>query len=512
MKRLIECVPNFSEGRDPAKVDAIISAMSAVTGVYVLDREMDADHNRCVVTLAGEPDAVAEAALRGVGKAMELIDLTKHTGAHPRVGATDVVPFIPIEGVTLDDCVALAKRTGHEIWARYRIPVFFYEAAAQRPDRVNLENIRRGQFEGLQQEMKHNHDRQPDVGEPKLHPTAGVTVVGARKFLIAYNVNLNTSDVGVANKIAKAIRFSSGGLRYVKSMGVELKARNLAQVSINLTDFEHTPMHRVYELVKREAERYGAVPVGSEIVGLIPKKAIEMAADFFLQLENFSPEQVFENKLATALSGAPLDAGKDGKLASLARPFLEAVGAPTVTPGGGSVSAMAGAMAASLGQMVAGLSRKKKSQAAFIDRLSTELDALRHTADELAEAVDRDAASYDAVITAHRMPQSNAEETLQRQESIQAATKVAADIPHHVAELSVALFERLGQLEGIAAASMRSDLEVARYMAAAGARGALANVEINLDSITDRAYVTQMQANIASLRERLGHAPVTTTA
>ena len=512
MKRLIECVPNFSEGRDPAKVDAIISAMSAVTGVYVLDREMDADHNRCVVTLAGEPDAVAEAALRGVGKAMELIDLTKHTGAHPRVGATDVVPFIPIEGVTLDDCVALAKRTGHEIWARYRIPVFFYEAAAQRPDRVNLENIRRGQFEGLQQEMKHNHDRQPDVGEPKLHPTAGVTVVGARKFLIAYNVNLNTSDVGIANKIAKAIRFSSGGLRYVKSMGVELKARNLAQVSINLTDFEHTPMHRVYELVKREAERYGAVPVGSEIVGLIPKKAIEMAADFFLQLENFSPEQVFENKLATALSGAPLDAGKDGKLASLARPFLEAVGATTVTPGGGSVSAMAGAMAASLGQMVAGLSRKKKSQAAFVDRLSTELDALRHTADELAEAVDRDAASYDAVITAHRMPQSNAEETLQRQESIQAATKVAADIPHHVAALSVALFERLGQLEGIAAASMRSDLEVARYMAAAGARGALANVEINLDSITDSAYVTQMQAKIASLRERLGHAPVTTTA
>ena len=351
MKRLIECVPNFSEGRDPAKVDAIASAMSSVSGVYVLDREMDADHNRSVITLAGEPDAVAEAALRGVGKAMELIDLTKHTGAHPRVGATDVVPFIPIEGVTIEDCVALARRTGHEIWARYRIPVFFYEAAAARPERVNLENVRRGQFEGLREEMKRNHDRQPDVGEPKLHPTAGVTVVGARKFLIAYNVNLNTSDVGIANKIAKAIRFSSGGLRYVKSMGVELKARNLAQVSINLTDFEQTPMHRVYEMVKREAARYGAMPVGSEIVGLIPKKAIEMAADFFLQLENFSPEQVFENKLAAALTGATLDPGK-GKLANLARPFLEAVAAPTATPGGGSVSALAGALAASLGQML----------------------------------------------------------------------------------------------------------------------------------------------------------------
>src|SRR5246127_3151868 len=317
MKRLIESVPNFSEGRDPARVDAIVQAMSSVPGVYVLDREMDADHNRCVITLAGEPDAVGEATLLGAGKAMELIDMTRHTGAHPRVGATDVVPFIPIEGVTIEDCVALARRVGNEIWKRYRIPVFFYEAAAMRPDRVNLENVRRGQFEGLREEMKKDLDRQPDVGEPKVHPTAGVTVVGARKFLIAYNVNLNTPDVSIANKIAKAIRFSNGGLRYVKSMGVELKARNLAQVSINLTDFEQTPMHRVYEMVKREAARYGALPVGSEIVGLIPKKAIEMAADYFLQLENFSPEQIFENKLQAVLSGQPLDsAAKPGKLAT----------------------------------------------------------------------------------------------------------------------------------------------------------------------------------------------------
>src|ERR1700751_671281 len=320
MKRLIECVPNFSEGRDAAKVDAIVAAMSKVPGVYVLDREMDADHHRSVVTLAGDPDAVAGAVLLGVGKAMELIDLTKHSGAHPRVGATDVVPFIPIEGVTIEDCVALARRVGKEIWSRYRIPVFFYEAAAMRPDRVNLENVRRGQFEGLREEMKKNHDRQPDVGEPKLHPTAGVTVVGARKFLVAYNVNLNTSDVGIANKIAKAIRFSSGGLRYVKSMGVDLKARNIAQVSINLTDYEQTPMHRVYEMVKREAARYGAIPVGSEIVGLVPKKAIEMAADYFLQVETFSPEQVFENRLQAALTGQPLEpAAKESKLAGLAQ-------------------------------------------------------------------------------------------------------------------------------------------------------------------------------------------------
>ena len=505
MKRLIECVPNFSEGRDPAKVDAIVSAMSAVAGVYVLDREMDADHHRCVVTLAGEPEAVAEAALRGVGKAVELIDLNAHSGAHPRVGAADVIPFIPIHGVTIEDCVALARRVGKEIWARYRIPVFFYEAAATRPDRTNLENVRRGQFEGLRDELKRNHDRQPDIGEPKLHPTAGVTVVGARKFLIAYNVNLNTPDVGIANKIAKAIRFSSGGLRYVKSMGVELKARNLAQVSINLTDFEQTPMHRVYEMVKREAARYGAIPVGSEIVGLIPKKAIEMAADYFLQVENFSPEQIFENKLESALTGGSADHGaKEGKLAGLARPFLDAVAAPTATPGGGSVAAFAGALAASLGQMVAGLSRKKKSQFLVADKLSDALDGMRRAAEELTMAIDRDANSYDDVMVAFKLPQGDAAEIKWRQEAIQIATRAAAEVPLEVAERTVALFERLGQLAAIAAASMKSDLEVARLMATAGARGALANVEINLDGIKDAGYVAATRERISALRERLG--------
>src|SRR5580698_6344952 len=293
--------------------------------------------------------------------------------------------------------------------------------------------------------MKHNHDRQPDVGEPKLHPTAGVTVVGARKFLIAYNVNLNTPDVGIANKIAKAIRFSSGGLRYVKSMGVELKARNLAQVSINLTDFEQTPMHRVYEMVKREAARYGAMPVGSEIVGLIPKKAIEMAADFFLQMENFSPAQVFENRLEAALSGAPMEAAKDGKLAGLARPFLEAVAAPSATPGGGSVSAFAGALAASLGQMVAGLSRKKKSQLSVVDKLSDALEEMRKASDALTAAIDRDSSAYDAVLAAFKMPQGDGADIKARDAAIQAATRGATEVPLEVATSTVALFERIGQ-------------------------------------------------------------------
>ena len=507
MNRLIECVPNFSEGRDAAKVDALVEAMRAIPCVYVLDREMDADHNRCVITLAGEPEAVAEAALAGVGKALELIDLTKHTGAHPRIGATDVLPFIPIEGMELEDCVVLAKRVGREIWSRYRIPVYFYEAAAERPNRVNLENIRKGQFEGLREEAPRNPDRAPDVGGPALHPTAGATVVGARKFLIAYNINLNTPDVEIAKKIAKAIRFSTGGLRYAKAMGVDLRARRLAQVSINLTDFERTPIHRVFEMVRREAARYGVTIVGSEVVGLVPKRAIEMTADFYLQLENFSPAQVLENRVAAALSGTLLEG--HGKLSAMAQPFLDAVAAPTATPGGGSVAALAGALAASLGQMVAGLSRKKKAQAAHAGELSEAVEATRAAADALAGAIDRDAAAYEAVLAARKLPRGRPDEDRRREEAIEQATRGAAEVPMEVAERACELFERLGQLESIASPSMISDLRVGRLMAVAAARGALENVAINLDGIRDAGFIAKMRERMAAVEARLAGSPVT---
>src|SRR5579863_3799233 len=368
MKRLVECVPNFSEGRQASKVDAIVEAMRAVPGVYLLGRESDADHNRSVVTLAGEPGAVREAAVRGVGKAAELIDLTRQTGAHPRIGATDVVPFIPVEGVTIEECVALANEAGREIWERYHIPVYLYEAAAQWPERTNLENIRRGQFEGLREEVQRNPQRAPDFGEPRLHPTAGATVVGARKFLIAYNINLDTPEVEIAKRIAKTIRFSSGGMRCVKAMGVDLRARHLAQVSMNLTDFERTPIHQVFESVKREAERAGVGIVGSEIVGLIPRRAIEMTTEFYLKVENFSPAQVLENRLEESLAEAA--AKSHSNLAALAQPFIDAVANPTPAPGGGSVAALAGALGAALGQMVADISGKKKSLAAYAKPLS----------------------------------------------------------------------------------------------------------------------------------------------
>jgi glutamate formiminotransferase/formiminotetrahydrofolate cyclodeaminase len=507
MRKIIECVPNFSEGRDPAKIEAIVAAMRSVPGVAVLDRESDADHNRSVVTLAGEPDAVAEAALLGVGKAHQLIDLTKHSGAHPRMGATDVVPFIPVAGIELEDCVALARRVGREIWSRYRIPVYFYEAAAQRPERTNLENIRKGQFEGLREEVPKNPARAPDIGDPALHPTAGATVIGARKFLIAYNVNLNTPNITIANRIAKAIRFSSGGLRYVKSMGVELRSRNLAQVSINLTDFEQTPMHRVFEMVRREAERYGAQIVGSEIVGLVPKKALEMTADFFLQLENFKPEMVFENRLAAALSGNAAETNQPGQFAALATPLLEAVAAPTPTPGGGSVSALAGALAASLGQMVAGLARKKKSHAQYVEPLSAAIAELETRAHDLAGAMDRDAASYDAVLAAFKMPKESAEDQQRRNVAIESATRGATEVPMGVAEAAADLIERLRQLEAITPASMASDVRVGKLMAVAAANGALANVQINLETLSDSAYISKMNSRVAAVEARLAPRP-----
>src|SRR5499425_269809 len=400
MKRLIECVPNFSEGRDVSKVDAIVAAMREVPGVFLLDRELDADHNRCVITLVGDPVNVAEAAIRGVGKAAELIDLTRHTGAHPRLGAADVVPFIPIEGVTLEDCVAIARRVGETIWKRYKVPVYLYEAAARRPERQNLENVRRGQFEGVLEEVKTNPDRKPDFGEAALHPTAGAAIVGARKFLVAYNVYLNTPDVEVAKRVAKSIRFSSGGLRYIKGMGVAV--RGLAQVSMNLTDTDQTPIARVFEYVKREAARYGVMPLSSEIVGLIPKRALEDAAEWYLQVENFNPSLILENRLTAVMGGKMAPGGPSGGLRAGIEPFIEQLAAPTATPGGGSASAAAAAMAAALVGMVAGMSRGKKKYAEFDHQLGEAMARLEQLRSEMKLAIDTDAEAYRQVMHAAR--------------------------------------------------------------------------------------------------------------
>jgi glutamate formiminotransferase len=507
MRTLVECVPNFSEGRDAAKVDAIVEAMLAVAGVSLLDREMDADHNRSVITLAGPKEAIGEAALRGVGKAAELIDLTRHQGAHPRLGAADVVPFVPIEGVTIDDCVALARQVGQQIWERFKIPVYLYEAAATRPERENLENIRRGQFEGVREEVLTNPDRAPDFGEPRLHPTAGATVVGARKFLIAYNINLNTHDMKVAREIAKTIRFSSGGLRYVKAMGVNLKARELAQVSINLTDFERTPIFRVFEMVKREAERHGVGIVGSEVVGLVPKRALEATSDFYLQLENFNPDQqILENRLAAVLSGEVTPTGKAVTLGMKAEPVLSAVAAPTPAPGGGSCAALAGALAAGLGEMVARLSAKKKNLAQHSNTLLRLADELAARRSQLQSAIDRDAASFDAVMAALRLPKDTDEEKRVRDKAVEEATHGASEVPLETAEAAGAVLDLLAQLVPISAPMMASDLKTGQHLATAGLQGALENVRINLDSVQDATFLQKARARAAQLEARLGDA------
>jgi glutamate formiminotransferase / formiminotetrahydrofolate cyclodeaminase len=297
-RQLVECIPNFSEGRDTGKVEAIVAAIRSGPGVVVLDHTMDADHNRSVVTFVAPPESVVEAALRGVERAVALIDLNQHKGVHPRIGAADVVPFVPLEGVTLADCARIAEQSGEEIWQRLRVPVYLYEAARRRPDRADLAQVRRGQYEGLKDAVELDPERWPDIGEAQLHPTAGATAVGARKFLIAYNINLATPDLDIVRNIARRIRHSSGGFPYVKAMGVPLASRGLAQVSMNLTEFEQIPVDCVFEAVETEAERCGVKIASSEIVGLIPRKAFDMAPEFYQRAANFRPDTVLEERLA----------------------------------------------------------------------------------------------------------------------------------------------------------------------------------------------------------------------
>jgi glutamate formiminotransferase len=296
---IVECVPNFAEGKDRGKVLEIVRAMR-VEGVHLLDWSIDGDHNRSVVTIAGAPEAVVEAAVRGVGRAAELIDLTEQKGEHPRMGAADVVPFVPVSGISLAECVLLARRAGVEIWRRFGVPVYFYEAAASRPDRVRLENVRRGEFEGLRQDALKDSTRQPDIGGPGLHGTAGACAVGARQFLIAYNIALESrhgaADVGLARTVARDVRASSGGLYGLKAMGVVANGR--AQVSMNVTDFRRTPVQRVHAAVAESAARHGAAAGAGEVIGLIPEEAYVPDADWVRQTEGFNPEErVLERRL-----------------------------------------------------------------------------------------------------------------------------------------------------------------------------------------------------------------------
>jgi glutamate formiminotransferase len=312
MERIVECVPNFSEGRKAEVVRALVEAVERVEGALVLSTHVDADHNRSVITFVAPPEAIVEAAVRVVGRASELIDLSAHAGQHPRMGACDVLPFVPVRGVSVEECVVLAREAGRRIWEEHRVPVYFYESAATRPERRNLADVRRGGFELLRSEIATDPERAPDVGEPRVHPTAGAVIVGVRPLLIAYNVTLNTRDLSIAKRIARRVRERDGGLLHLKALGFELESRGVVQVSMNLTSYDVTNLHDAFEAVRREAQALGVEVIASEIVGLVPQAALDRAASHFLKLENYSPELVLENRIAAAIERKKGESDSEG--------------------------------------------------------------------------------------------------------------------------------------------------------------------------------------------------------
>ena len=496
MPRLVECIPNFSEAQRPEVVDKIAEAISSVSGVRLLDRSSDLDHNRTVLTLAGTPEAAEEAAFRAIQVAAELIDLNQHKGEHPRIGATDVVPFVPISGITMEECVLIARRLGERVGKELQIPVYLYESAATRPDRTNLEDLRRGQYEGLKIEIETNPERRPDFGPAKLG-SAGATVIGARHPLIAFNAYLTTADVDVAKKIAKAIRQSSGGLRFVKALGLFVDGR--AQVSVNLTNFRESPVGRVVEMIRREAARYGTSIHHTEIVGLIPQTALVDAAVWYTQLDQFSPSQVLE----TRLYEAGMSDG-DGEQASAPKSggFLEDLAAPTAAPGGGSAGAYAGALGAALAEMVAGLTiGKNKYREVEAEMLAIRAQA-RRLRTELASAVEDDAAAFEAVLGAIRLPKETDAQKQARQAAIQVATLNAAHVPLHTAAGSLRVMELAAKCAKHGNLSAASDAMSGAILAHAALKAAGYNVRINLQTLEDKTTAAKMLGELADLEKQ----------
>jgi glutamate formiminotransferase/formiminotetrahydrofolate cyclodeaminase len=470
--QIVECIPNFSEARRPEVVESIVQMLTSIAGVRILDRHSDLDHNRTVVTLLGPPDAVEEAAFQAIKKAAELIDLDKHQGEHPRIGATDVVPFVPISGLTMVDCIEMARRLGKRVGEELQIPVYLYEEAAIKPERTNLENIRRGQYEALKKELGENPAREPDFG-PTTLTGAGATVIGARHPLIAFNVYLTTDDVSIANRIARAIRHSSGGLRFVKSMGVLVEGR--AQVSMNLTDFRRTPMARVVEMIRREAQRYGVQVHHSELVGLVPNQALVDAAVWYMQMDQFEPEQVLEMKLFESGQADTPSQEKSGEPS-----FLDALASSDPTPGGGSASAYSAAMAASLAAMVGRVTVGKSKYADVEGEMWSMIEEAVELQQFMKDAVVKDAEAFDEYMKARSLPRDTEQEKSERIKAIQAASINAARVPLEVARESLQIMQlalnaaKLGNVNAI------SDAGTAAALAKAAITGAGFNVRINL--------------------------------
>ena len=487
-KKIIECIPNFSEGRDQHVIEEIIKVFKPFHNVRVLDHHSDRDHNRTVITFLGAPEEVEEAAFQAIKKASELIDMDVHQGEHPRIGAADVVPFVPIQNVSVRECVEIAERLGERVGSELAIPVYLYEEAAQTPERKNLENIRKGQYEGLKEEICSNPARKPDFGPAKLGK-AGATVIGARAPLIAFNVYLDTDNTDIAKKIARTIRFSSGGLRFVKAMGVLVEGR--AQVSMNLTNFNKTAIPHVIEMIRREAERYGTVIHHSELVGLIPQKALIDSAIWYLQLDQFSDDQILERRLETA--GAE-SAGDDAKIY-----FLDALASKEPTPGGGSAAAFTAAEAAALVAMVGRITLGKKKYVDVhpeMEKIVRRADGLRQT---LSELINQDAEAFRAVIHAYRLPRGSEEQKRKRELSVQAAILQAALVPLKTCQETLKILRLAVLVADKGNKNAITDAGTASALAVAAVTSAGANVRINLQSLTDNSAKEKLTAQLEKI-------------
>ncbi len=460
MPKIVECIPNFSEGRNPATVQALIAAVESVPGVRLLDRTSDSDHHRSVLTFAGDPDAVLEAAFQAIQIATKLIDLRNHTGVHPRIGATDVVPFVPIQDSTMEDCVQLAHRLGQRVGDELKIPVFLYEQASSHPDRTRLETIRQGGPSGLGGKMATDRNWRPDFGPDHLHETAGAMVIGARHPLIAFNVNLKTADLNIAKTIARTIRHSNGGLPWVKAIGVALASRGIVQVSMNLTDYRVTSMATAFRAVQTEAAKAGVEIAESELIGLVPQAALDQAASSLLQIRNFDSTQILETRLAGAGSSQPYtDAG------ATITAYLQTLASATPTPAGGSVAALAGALAASLGTMGARIGKQTEPE-----------QSLNSLSQRLAILMQDDCEAYEAVSKARRLPVDHADRPL----FLATALEKATEVPLKIAELACEAGHIITTVRKFLSPAVQSDVTVGIILAIAATEAGLHTAKTNV--------------------------------
>lgn len=474
MDKIIECIPNFSEGRNPATVQALIAAVESIPGVRLLDRTSDADHHRSVLTFAGDPDAVVDAAFRAIQTATTLIDLRSHTGVHPRIGATDVVPFVPVQGSTMDDCVRLARRLGERVGVELQIPVFLYEQAAGHPDRIRLETIRQGGLSGLAARMAAGSSWRPDFGPAHLHATAGAIVIGARHPLIAFNVNLKTPDLTIAKTIARTIRHSSGGLSCVKAIGVALASRGIVQVSMNLTDYRVTSMAAAFRAVQTEAAKAGVEIAESELIGLVPQAALDQAASSLLQIGNFDSASILETRLAGA---APTIAG-----------YLHDLASATPIPAGGSAAALAGALAASLGTM-----------GARIGKQSTAEQTLGSLSHKLTGLMRSDCEAYEALSRARRLPADQANRPL----LLATALEQATDVPLTIAELACEAGQTIAAIRQCVSPAVQSDLTVGMILAIAAADAGLHTAKTNIKLQRNQSVAANQTGHMTKISNSL---------